>query len=845
MSVSGAVVRQLVDLLEEKRVVVWYDGERAFADLAARLHAPKCVVVNATGSVLAARREADHVFAALNASDGGELAGANLLVYVPRARAQSDDDRYHDPLEVFALAGASFGDKPSQTLASLARQAMPNHVVEIDRLFREGRPTLALLDDLKAGASYPVLDECLGTDAPLDVVAQVLCRKGTVEQIALAPGAGDELLRLVAEEFAYHPPAGAHRLEARLAPLGGYLLFSEFLFDLSQPPVPALAHLAVAPETCRERVFAVCDRMRRSDDTREGYLAMAERIEGEWRLKQHYQGVENLGQRDTFPFEERLYLQQVQAQATEARLSEARALVDQRRQSVWRNQGERAVLWKVAQRCCELLEAAASLGPRLLDPARPLAEHIAAYVDDVQGVWRLDRHQRLVEQGAASCADDDEIGPLVELARRRYGDLALQVQTRFLHAAARDGWPTPAITRQTQTFERYVAPALQLGRKVAYFLVDAMRYEMGRDLAAALDELGAAKVDVASGVLPATTPCGMAALLPGADSTWKLVEHAGTLVPSVADKLLPGSAERMNLLKQRFGDRFAEIRLGDVLSHKERRLRQDFGAADLVVVRTPEIDQLGEAASQYQARKHMTGVLGELVQATNRLEKLGFQRFVYAADHGHVLLHDLPPGDVVAPPPGRWLLTKRRSCLGTATGTASGVMVLKADKLGIVGPAADFAVATGFRVFVAGEGYFHEGLSLAECLVPVVCLDVTRRVPAGAERPELSIRYRSKSFTSRVVGVKLWFNSLLDETAAVRIEAYDGTGPKAKIVGEVADCDARDPVTGLVTVARGRETPVPIRLGDDFHGKMIEVRAYEAATGAVLDRLTLDNGLMI
>ena len=46
------------------------------------------------------------------------------------------------------MFGAVFGDKESESLPSLARQAMPERAAEIDRLFAEGHPTLSMLDNL-------------------------------------------------------------------------------------------------------------------------------------------------------------------------------------------------------------------------------------------------------------------------------------------------------------------------------------------------------------------------------------------------------------------------------------------------------------------------------------------------------------------------------------------------------------------------------------------------------------------------------------------------------------------------------------------------------------------------
>ena len=170
--------------------------------------------------------------------------------------------------------------------------------------------------------------------------------------------------------------------------------------------------------------------------------------------------------------------------------------------------------------------------------------------------------------------------------------------------------------------------------------------------------------------------------------------------------------------------------------------------------------------------------------------------------------------------------------------------MLPAARVGIVGPVADFVAATGFKVFSAGESYFHEGLSLQECLVPVVVLQARERAAAGAGGEEVEIRYRADRFTSRVVGIRVWFNALLATSLVVGVGAYDGSGPKAKVVGETADCDARDPATGLVTLEKGKEIQVPIRIHDDFSGPAVEIRATDPATGTVFHRLKLKNAVM-
>jgi hypothetical protein len=747
---------------------------------------------------------------------------------------------------VFAVFGAVFGDKESESLQSLARQAMPERTAEIDRLFTEGHPTLSMLDNLQTGQSFPLLQDCLGSDAPLDVAAQVLCVQGTVAKIAATPGVMDELLRLLYNEYGYTPPPRVSKVESRLEPFAQYALLSEFAFDLGELLPDVLANASVAPLQHKDRIFALCDRMRRSNDTREGYIDLAQRLEAQLRMRDIFRDYDTLGSRDTFPFEERHHLHHVQALVEAGKLDDARKVIEARRGSVWSMLGERAVLWKVAERCVEFLDAVEACSPHLVDASQAVLDHITTYIDREHGLWRVDRQQRLVEQGAANCAEDAEIERVIDICRRRYREFANQVQDRFLKAVQRDGWPPEGITRQSQIFDRYVAPVLQDGGKVVYFLADALRYEMGCDLGMTLADIGTVRVEACVSSLPTVTPFGMAALLPGADSTYKIVMKGNELVPAIGDQLLPGSKERMVLLKSRYGDRFADITLEQVMSLNPRKPPKGIANTELLVVRTQELDSYGESMNLYQARKHMSGILGEFVTATRRLSRLGFTTFIFAADHGHVLLPEVPAGDTVSRPPGAWTLMKRRSLLGHSTGSASGVVVLTTEHLGMHAPVPEMAVATGFRVFKSGSGYFHEGISLPECVLPLVVVNIAPAPDSGATSPEVSLHYRSDRFTSRVIGLNVFFNSLFDASLVLRLEAYDGSGSKAKVVGEAADCDARDPVTGLITLQRGQHTQIPLRLDDDFEGHAIEVRAIDASSpGVVLARLQLSNAVLM
>jgi hypothetical protein len=96
-----------------------------------------------------------------------------------------------------------------------------------------------------------------------------------------------------------------------------------------------------------------------------------------------------------------------------------------------------------------------------------------------------------------------------------------------------------------------------------------------------------------------------------------------------------------------------------------------------------------------------------------------------------------------------------------------------------------------------------------------------------------------------VIGLKIWFNSLFSERLAVRVEAFSGSGPKAKLVGEAADCEARDETTHEISLLRGQETEVPMLLDPEFEGDKIEIRATDSETGVIYDRLELTSAMIL
>lgn len=841
MKFTSFLHKKLVDLLGDRRIVVWYDAEGDFKAFAASFNGPNCEVLSAEASVLKTRRRADEIYRLMNESENPAERDRCLLIYIPRRRGATEDEKMRDPFEVYAMAGAPFGDAEDQKIESLARQAMPDKADEITRLFREGKPDIALLDGLEKTQRWPLLNDVFRTETPAEIIAAALCDTTKAEAVDDKPGSIEELLRLFESAVGFKPASGFRKWKALRPKAAEYIFFSEFVFDLPESVPDALSAVPRAGVEAKSVVYAACDRMRSDTGLRETYVELAQGIESGLRLPDLMPKDFDPGGRDTFPFEERRLLGRVVELVVAGDIEAARTVIEKRKQSIWRRDPQRSPAWTALERAAALIESAAAVSGGLTGK-KNLTALMNAYTE---GGWSdLDRACRLFETALTACTDEDIISPVVDLCRRRYREAAVNLQDAFLAAVQAEGWPPDGAPRQTRIFDEHVAPLLERREKTAFFMVDSLRYEMGRDLGEALAGTGDVHVGCAAGVVPTVTGCGMAALMPGADGMLRLVEKDGGLVPALGTRLLKTSADRMKLLAETYGDRFFETTLDELLG-SPKKVAANVKNAELFAVRTQDPDAVAENLGAWRARRYLSDVIGDIAAAVRWVVSQGFDRVVITADHGHMMLSEIPAGDIVQTPPGGWLENKRRCRLGSGLSGSAGTVTLKAGHVGVQGDVQEVCLPIGFRVFSEGEGYFHGGLSLQEAVVPVIVFRAGREKQTPAGKPEIDVRYRSDKFTSRVIGLKFHLQSDMFGTAArVKIEAYDGSGAKAKVVGEAADCEARDEKTREVTLQAGKETPVPVLIDPDFGGAEIEIRVSDPQTRVVWAKRKLKNAML-
>ena len=524
MKLSSFLHKKLADILNDRRIVVWYDFEGDFKVFVSAFNAPNCEVLSAEASVLKTRRRADEIYRLINESENLAERDRCLLIYTPRRRGATEDKKMRDPFEIYAIAGAPFGDAEDQKIESLARQAMPEKADEITRLFREGKPDIALLDGLEKMQRWPLLQDVFGTETPADIVALALCEAAKAKAVDDKPGCIQELLRLFESAIDFKPAPESQKWKTLRPKAAEQVLFSEFLFDLPDGAPDALSAVPRAGGDAKSVIYAACDRMRADSGLRETYIELAQKVEDELRLPDLMPKDFDAGERDTFPFEERRLLGRAVDLVVAGDFPAARPVIENRKRSIWRHDPQRSPAWTAVERAAALIESSVVVS-RGLGDRKDLGGLIKLYTE---GGWSdLDRASRLFETALTACTDEDIITPIVDLCRRRYREAVLNLQDAFLAAVQAEGWPPDGAPRQARIFDEHVTPLLERRERTAFFMVDSLRYEMGRDLGVALAGTGEVEISHAAGVVPTVTGCGMAALMPGADGMLRLVGKDG------------------------------------------------------------------------------------------------------------------------------------------------------------------------------------------------------------------------------------------------------------------------------------------------------------------------------
>ena len=413
------------------------------------------------------------------------------------------------------------------------------------------------------------------------------------------------------------------------------------------------------------------------------------------------------------------------------------------------------------------------------------------------------------------------------MARSAYERWLEDLLGRFVAAVADGVLDTGDLMRQGEVHDRFVDAT---EGRCAYVWVDALRYELGVELAEALGEItDQVEMHAAVAAAPTITQVGMANLLPGASNGLRLSLDGERLDVSVGGTAVDTVADRCNLLRARHGN-VANLDLNDASQKGERALGNAVSDADLVLIRSQEVDAAGESDLLSVAWADFQNVVNLLAGVIARLAQCGVDRVVVSADHGFIALSDgLGPDRTIDAPSGAVGITKRRFFVGKGGTPNPATARIPLASLGMPGD-LDLVVPKGLAVFKAGGGrqFFHGGLSPQELVVPVVVVELLRVPPP--QKVRVNVAVAGGRITTGVFAASLSFEGdLFTSEVTVRVVAGRGNGaPVARIVSG----DGYDPDTGAVMVAANEHRVLTFQVTENLDADTaVELQVFDARTG--------------
>lgn len=828
--------------LEANGVVVWYDksgedGEPYFQKFVTEeLEIPNKFVYD--GSFLRLRYDLlDLVI---------QDERPEVLIYVPKSR-----NKKRSPLLDLELMG---GDR------SVLR-GTPWRVIEesLRGLRDEAIDRDAVRKMVESSFSLDKVDE--ETDAAVEVDPRIKAVFDTNDpvQIGLLFATGDDVLGQIESHDAIDPlmdaleqafgftPSEEGALAKIQASFCNHLLISEILEALRSADEipPGLQGITIPSGSKLNKIGKVLTKWRDSRELEDSYVDAAERCEEDYGLASRLDGLDIPWDLETVPCTEDLLVEELENQAERLSPDTLLDFAQKRRETIWaRHESRAGPHWALLEECGRLLRTAEEVGDDVGE-ARSMKALLDGYagVEEDSGWSRLDRHHRKLEHHLVQLHGEVPLPALIKRARKTYLEVVDTLATRLCSLVEKEGGveASARFTGQSDIYRTQVEPALDDG-SVAYILVDALRYEMGQDLVSRLDRHGTVDFQPALARLPSLTKVGMTSLLPHADRDLDVTEAEGQTQVRINGEVFDTARDRVKYITDVAGVRSEDVALEDLI-RDPASVRERLEDAQFVLVRSQEIDELGETGSLGTAHDMMTRLLEHIEKAVVQLSKAGIDQVVIGADHGYLLLESLPDARKLDPPGGQCLELHRRAWIGRGGQDSDQTLRLSAGQLGYSGD-FDLVFPRGAAVFKAGGSlaYFHGGISPQELVIPAITATLrSEEEKDAAERVELELR--KDEITSGVFLAELRLLSgkiPQEETRRIRVVAElhpspDSEDPTAAEL--VASTEGLDVATQEVEVPYGTDHTLVFQMKPDLPptGELV-IRVIDPATEVELGR---------
>jgi len=295
-----------------------------------------------------------------------------------------------------------------------------------------------------------------------------------------------------------------------------------------------------------------------------------------------------------------------------------------------------------------------------------------------------------------------------------------------------DTWHIPSYTMQKDFYSKYVEPILNKNGKIYVIISDALRYEVGDELASIIrqEDMFEASIEPAISMLPSYTQLGMASLLPNKNIEFSGDEQATVMI----DDINARSTNREKILNTYVPKSMAikAKTLMNMTKEGDNGTRALIRDNDVVYVYHDVIDNAGKLKTEDTVCKAVENCLVELKQIIRKLTSANATNIIVTADHGFIYQNEsIQESDYLGmQATGEEILyDDRRFVIGRKLKEESSFKKFTSKQLGLNGMIDVLIPKSINRLKKSGSSskFVHGGASLQEIVIPVIKINKKRK----------------------------------------------------------------------------------------------------------------------
>ena len=824
--------------IKDRKCLVIYDNWK-YKDLLKKINDKKIKIIDTTISDLNSRKLSFESLKKLSKKKS-EITG--LIIYLP-FRRPTDKERLKNPYTIYELFGDYFPRHDSDEYINICKSFKPDEISQINEIFENSAelPDFDIINRIGGNQVWPILSHVLKAESNLEIMKSFLTPNEDQVEKLNANLDWKEECKLFFKQNLEIDISDFKDIQDLSDQIWQLVLFTEFVYDLPEngPGVPS--ELNNIPKINKNKIHfiqRICDDLRNDTKIQELYIEKSVNIEDKLKLKSFFKNFDDLGVRDTFAFEDKTFLIKSINLLKQNKFHEVKEILTQRRNSIWFKLGDDTPLeWNLVNICLNLLQKLEDLEKSFIKYANDLNAIIDFYKKEFFIVDKLIREFISTKNDIFS----EKFEELIKITIDRYCSLSEKLQKKFITRIENNKWPPQDFKSNFTAFDDHVFPLFSDKKsKVVYFMIDALRYELGIELKNFLEnENLQLKINSLFSPLPSITNIGMASLLPDAQNEIKLSLESNHLNVFYADKNINDASNRMNVFKNKFGDQFKQINLDQISSNLKKQIEKNI---KLLVVRSYSMDKLLETNDD-SALNTIFNTFKKIKYTLNILSEIGFTNAFIVSDHGFLFnLYRDDRGNVIQKPDGNWVELHDRCLVGSGTEDDNNLAFLSED-LSLTGFDSKLIFPKSIYPYKKNKFYLHGGLSIQETLVPLLTIELSNPKNTHKKDFEVKLSYRdgkTNKITTRNPILNIEVSSLdlvsqaEEEEIELIIDVFDNNN---NIVGGIKpNIDVPD--YKMLRVLYGEKRKITLKLDDNYEGDVI-IKAINPNNEIVLDELKL------